>query len=317
MRVFLDPRLFLFTEQEWEEYTFVERMSALLRLLQQCERIEKQAGLLFRVVRFRLPEALQSYIHEMNPMVNRPEQRTQYRTQYLREILPSLMKRFDICPDARCEQQTINRLTVAQAASDMDICENFAAELRLCAECGDSRPTVLIYDEDAKSLIARSGFFAHEHKSKQIDVLSIIDPTEFLDLDTLAGRDRRIALAIEILRANYSSTIPQLSSRSISNLNFSQDFWMQFTRTDFRSAYDLYLNRILFVLLQIATNIDIDASLHCMTSQTINYKGVNLQKWNAHVFKMGPSDQDRRCSRIYYANTSEGILIQTFEPDAH
>lgn len=317
MRAYLDPTLYAFTVEEWRDYAFVSRLDDLLASLQKFSEWEKLVDLLYKIFRFRGSEESLNAVYNLNPVLNDPERPLFYVQQFQNSILPEILRRTDYCPSESCLQECVGSCTppsVAEAASDR--IKAFASDLAVCAGCGDQSIACLLTHGNAEGGLADNDFFSLEIDLPD-DALAVASPVDVFPWNSSEHSDERLSLALEARIAQLRIIDPTWSSFSLSPLVVATEFWTRLRREDFGAAERLYKERIVDVLVQIAANRDVDLHQHRMVSEHYVVAGARRGKWNGYVFQSGPTAEDRRCSRIYFARLPQGAYIAEYEPDAH
>lgn len=332
MATYLDPILYIYDNDEWESYGFVDQFEALISALLHFDKIELENDAVLRLFRFRSSERLELAMYERNPNANQPQIQEFYRRQFMCSILPALIRRIDPCPSAKCGRGS----TDLKASPPPPVCDQrevsqfFHDMLRICSTCSHDGPRKLILHEGYRSLDAGSAFFNTEislpsratvnsdpSAAKKI-YITAADPVALFpgsaDLSTAVAKLRFcVECNYEILKSSDS----QWGIYNLGELSAADSFWIAINRADFKGFDAHYVARILYAITQIVCGRDITISAHRMEGSIVNYCDTKHTLWNAYVFKMGANAQDRRCSRIYYIRTSSGAVLWDFEPDAH
>ncbi len=258
-------------------------------------------------------------IFNHNPFINDPPIPAYYVRQFRQKILPELLKRFVYCPQSRClgaAEQT--RSKPAAAVPGDEIVEPFVSGLELCCGCSDPRQTCLITHSERLGIDPANDFFdltIEAGGGKELSAISAIGV--FPNPKDAERRQSQIMIALELEKRRLLNTDPEWSRYPIRDLSISGSFWTALQNADWGELEERYKSQITSALLQIACGRSTSSNLHRMVGQTVTIGTTLHPKWNAYVFQSGASDQDRRCSRIYYASVGSEVHIVEYDPDAH
>lgn len=318
MRNYINPSVYAYTDSEWREFEFVDRMLGLVEFLDRCLDVEKPHDKQYDLIRFRASDDLLAEIHLMNPFITDGAAAPHYQQQYRSAILPGLMRRLRYCPDDGCQGYAINSRAgvVVEFPPPTRLSNTFIAECALCSICAHPDPTCLITHEDADAFQSQGSFFDHV-VDVSTEALGLIDPLGAFPWQADENEEALFGLAI---RANYERLKiidPTWAQQAPLNVVIAPSFWRTLRSSNFGDLELHYKRRIIYSLTQILYARSIDINDHRMGGQVVSYENSNLRKWNAYVFQMGAGPQDRRCSRIYYAKRQGVIILSEYEPDAH
>ena len=317
MKNYLDPRVYCYTDGEWESEAFVDRFSDFLSLIQEAEKEEKKVGS-EKLLHFRLESDAVEQIYSSNPFLAQPCAKPFYQQQFNNLFLPAILRRIDTCSTASCESHPQNAKTlpclIMPAIKPSQV---FLDQLSLCAICGDNEERCLIHHSGAPSINLPSDFFHKVVDLSSKGLLNILDAWTLFPQYPKRHREEYLRLAVAVERAQREEDDPTWKATKLSNISVTENFWPSFDKADFLGLDENYIRQIIYTLLQISTGKDETVCEHRMIGQSVGKNHEKYNKWNAYVFKMGASDQDKRCSRIYFAKTSSGILLDEYEPDAH
>jgi hypothetical protein len=308
----------LFDREEWEDRSFEPRLLAILELLTAAKDFEKEHQIDMPLLQFRANARETELVYGYNPFQNDPPIPEYYVRQFLSEILPGLIRRFTYCPKAQCEIGTQARVSPNPSVEDDQLADSFAAGLALCAVCGDERETCLLTHPDRQSFDTGSGFFDHIIEISASAALSTLEtPVVFPDPGDEATRSLHLMAALRIRKAELSRSDPNWNAFPLRPIRYSDAFWNEIRNADWMGNEIRYQRQLIDSLLQVSAGRSTSSNLHRMTGQTITIDGQSKAKWNAYVFQSGATALDRRCSRIYYANTETGVYVNEFNIDAH
>ena len=334
MKCFIDPQLYIYTDDDWVNYSFVDRLQSLINALEDFEKIEKGIGNLYKTFRFLVSDVLQERIYSHNPFVNEPNINSFYPRQFKTRVLPELLRRLDADLDLdglNTDLCTTGTGTIPDVQEPSDeIKQDFRASVSLFETIYGGSERLLVYSEGHRSLQECKTFFNPEvhlptselrerdPTSAENQHLKATDPVRLLwdaTQSTLASARLRCAIVCKYL--HLKQTDPEWERFRVGPVDATEEFWRTIRDTDFHRRPRLYIERILYAVTQISCARDVTINAHRMEGQRVSYKGVNSVFWNAYVFKMGATDTDKRCSRIYYIRTSSGAVLMKFDPDAH
>lgn len=312
----LDPAVYLYSASEWEQRDFIPRLEDFTEFLIKIEEFEDLIDRGDRLVRFQSnPESIDN-IYLENPFVNSPSIPNYYQMQFSAAILPRLLRRLDVCGEAACDlKNEVDELPLPAANA---IAEQFVAGLAPCALCHNGPHRSLYFHPGKCSVVDERGFFSTRAR---------VDTNEYLrDLD-LAGlfplngghalKSRQLVAVTNGLFELKKLTELAWRRQRLGSIKFHDDFWPSIERADYGENPKHYHARILSSILQAACGYDENIVDHRMETRVVRYENQNHGVWNAYVFRSGPSDRDRRCSRLYYAKIDGGVLLHRYEPDAH
>lgn len=314
-RVYIDTHLYLFSDDEWEGNLFVDKLSALTDLLLAVGSLDDRLAGALPPIMFEATDNLQELVFSTNPFINYPD-RSFYHAQYNRSVLPEILRRFQSCPKADCSQGPCPAALVIARSVDDPRDPPFADHVNLCLECSSKLPMRLIRYAADTAIDGQDEAFDRIIRLPDESPLRILTAGSLLPLEK-GHRDRGLLnLAVEAFLAEESAH-EKAWALPIRALRPTDNFWRSLHAADFGDSADLYAWRILRSLAQLAIGVDFDINAHGMTSKTFSLDGSSIGMWNAYVFRSGASDQDRRCSRIYYGYQDNSIVLHEYEPDAH
>lgn len=317
MRAYLDPKSYIYTEEEWDNFSFAGKLDELLSALDRMTELEKRWGSLWSLFKFRVDEGHLAEVYESVPFLEGADCGAYYKQQFRRAILPDLLRRFEYCPRS-CEGLRDDPLQLPAPANDNDdVAARFIRSLEVCAICSDTRGTCIFRTAAAYSTVPGSSFFQVELLLGDSDPLRCLTAADLLPLEGKPGDDDKLKLALTVELSKLAAQDPAWQNLAVGDLSVAEEFWASLRHADFRGADAQYKERIVYTILQLVTGRDVTANEHAMNGQVVHVAGVNQQKWNAYVFQMGASDQDRRCSRIYYTKSGAGIRLYEYEGNAH
>lgn len=314
MKLFLDPRLYVYGEEEWENRSFEPRFEALISMFTDVDEIENNLNL--PIFRFKASDKLYDLIFGNLPYTS--AENGYYHIQYVNIIYKNLMRRFDFCPCSGGQTNRKGRLPNSVAPED-HIVTAFIESLRECVDRGclyDS--SYVFYFGERGSCVAKDDTFGRFVDIGSQSVLSALDPVEFFPTAGNSNKEELLNFSLKIMHNKLKERDPRWTEFELRRVVLTDRFWNSFYSYKYGAdVLRLYIERILYSIVQVASNIDIDIEKHDMSPQSISYEGVNRHKWNAYVFKMRASSNDQRCSRIYYSHVGEIILADEFDGDAH
>ena len=316
MRGYLDPRLYLYSEQEWKSQSFIPRLDALIKLIQDIEELEADGGIpADQGMRFMSCDRLTDQLFTSNPFKNDPT-RPFYFQQFSSTILPYILRKSRSCATEAC--LPIGAIQVVATPTDPSDQRDtaFATQLDQCVSCSRGDQKTLIRFTADECLTNASSIFERVVSLPTEGALSGYDAANLLPLTDGEGASDLLNFAVSAYAATESAGNPTWSKK-LTKLVPTDSFWRSLSRADFRGCEETYRRRICRTLSQIALGIDLDIHAHGMTNKTFLYLGRKIGMWNAYVFQMGCTDQDRRCSRIYYGYSHGTVVLHEYEPDAH
>jgi len=304
-----------YTPSDWESRAFLERFDALIGFLNDIDRLEGYFPQRHLIFRFRSSMSMLELAYTSNPFLNEPRIERHYSNLFLGKILPTLQSKFDICPEALCRAERAKEPPACFSMA-LPLGDSWREFLGSCRNCSRTQSATVFYIEGVSVTDRSDGFFDvyNDVRSKRLD--GVFVPLKikrlFVD-DCVANLPGLLRLKYEYL-AECDSTWLRYP---LAELHILPSFIASLNSGRFWDESEVYFDRLLFTLVQIACNRDVTAQFHRMKSQTIVYNGNQLNKWNAYVFKMGLGRGDARCSRVYYCQTSEGPAVSEYDPDAH
>ena len=312
----LDPVSYTYNQQEWESRQFVDRLEDLTTFLIKVEEFEELVERSDRLIRFQAAAEALENIYEENPFINSPVIPNYYQMQFGSAILPRLLRRFDVCGERACDlKDEIDILPLGIADA---IAERFVASLAPCAMCRKSSTRFLYRHRDKCSISDARGFFSGEVDIGTDEYLSHVDFAELFPREgARSSKSRLLSEAVAGLFKLKIATDMAWRGKRLGNIHFHDEFWPSVERSDFGDCAREYGERIISSILQAACGYDVNIFDHRMEAWSVRHSNQNHGVWNAYVFRSGPSDRDRRCSRLYYAKIDGGILLYRYEPDAH
>jgi hypothetical protein len=313
-RTYIDPKLYIYTDEEWFANEFVDDFEQLLNSVVSFKGLDAALGGATGAFDVRLCDDLMGMVYSKNPSVNFPP-KSFYFKQFTQAILPEILRRASICPDQTCVRT--NQVGLAAVANDpadpRDVA--FAAHVDVCRSCIKDTPMYLLRGRGS-SLANEAVVFSRIVRAGSNSAPVLVDPVYIAPFDDAENRQEKLNVAVKCFAAIESMSDDQWSGTP-NNLIATEQFWRSLDHADFRHLGAKYKSRILRSITQIALSIDIDINAHGMTSQTFTYNNRSLNIWNAYVFQSGADDQDRRCSRIYYGSVQGSIVLNEYDPDAH
>lgn len=309
----------MYEAPDWTNNSYVDRLAALVNCLREMSEFERAHDSIGKIFQFHAAHALKGKVWEYNPFKNDPPATPFFRNMYFSSIYPELMRRLCSCPaDNMCNLLRDESLELlATGAAEFD--RIFQDELSVCSVCGNNQPRLLIYASSRTSVSPESSFFSHAiNLVDAYDITDAVSHSELWpDMNNRPKRAQQLRAALEKLHREKGKHDASWRDRAISEVRCADSFWLDLYAADFAQYEHEYRERILYTILQIATRRDIDIEEHEMIHEDIWLGGERFRKWNAYVFQMGPSADDRRCSRIYYAKSDDVIYLCEFCPDAH
>ena len=319
MITYLDPCVYCYDNDEWQNELFVDRFLHLLELFSDLNDEEKLLGH-NRILNFRVSDDFEEQIYTSNPFLSNGSPKPFYQNQFQNIILPEILKRSITCPIDFCEQAcVINKSPPAISSERIDKAASraFVNHLSLCAKCGANAPAQLIYFNNSISIEDPSGYFEFISNLATDNLSHIIQIPTILPFSSKINQLNYLKLSLRCGHFQKMRSDPSWRGTNLSNVQVTENFWKSITQANFQGLEKEYHQRIFYTILQVACGKDETASEHRMVSQFIGTGHNKKNKWNAYVFKMGATDQDKRCSRLYFAKTVDGILLDAFEPNAH
>lgn len=316
MRLYLDPHAYCYEPDEWVSEAFARRFADLLDLMVAFKATEERVGG-DHLFRFRWSTELAAGLYETYPFLTKPP-KPFYQQQYQNTIFPELVRRMIECPDESCLGKTgTARPVPAGGPGTGALGAEFIRLLGQCAICSRTEAPCLVYHPDRCGVARPSAFFDREIALDHDEHLRLLDAGALFPIDPCERAAARLDLAVDVELAERQASDPTWADRQRARIATTELFWRSLHSADFQGRKALYATRLVYVILQIATGRDETISDHRMVNQTIRHEGRRHGRWNAHVFQSGANDQDRRCSRVYYAKTADGVLLDEFQPDAH
>lgn len=310
----MDPSFFLFSDAEWVDMSFVDRFANVVDFLQRVRERESQTSLIGQSLKLHMSEDIIEHLHSSNPALNNPP-RPHYFNQYKSIVLPELLRRANVCTGDSCLPIGASLIqaipTDNQSLTDL----LFADHLNTCLSCS----------RKDKKCVLRSARCSIENDnqvfeiSADLDTASIdalIDPIEVLPIGDEGNRLARLEQAVASFVAISGLSDAQWRGRKIAKLEIGDEFWATYRQAEFH-LNRVYAKRLCSVLSQVATGLNIDTNAHGMAPEKFTHNNKAIGKWNAYIFKMGPSAQDQRCSRLYYGFSGGSLVLYRYEPDAH
>ncbi|WP_158014052.1 hypothetical protein [Sphingomonas sanxanigenens] len=294
--------------------SFVDRFADVVDFMLRVRERESQISLIGHSLRLHMSEDILEHIHTSNPSLNKPP-RPHYFNQYKSIVLPELMRRATICSDESCPPIDTS---VAQAipTDDQSLTDLlFADHLNMCLSCSKNDSKCVL--RGARCSIANDNHvFEFSAYLNDASIDALIDPIEVLPVGDEDNRLARLEQAIASFVAVSGLSDAQWRGRTIAKVEIGDEFWATYRQAQFH-LNRVYAKRLCSVLSQVATGLNIDTNAHGMTPEKFTHGGKAIGKWNAYIFKMGPSAQDQRCSRLYYGFSGGSLVLYRYEPDAH
>lgn len=314
MRPYLDPGLFLFSDEEWLNMTFVDRFADVVDFFQRLREREGQASLIGQSVKLHISEDVLEYLYSSNPALNDPP-RPHYFNQYKSVILPELLRRAIVCADESCLPAGTSTVQAVPFDNENLTDLLFADHLNMCLACArDDNKCVL--RNDRCSIANDNEVFEVSASLASVSLDILIDPMEVLPTGNEDNRLERLEQAVASFVATSAISDAQWRGKTIARLEIGDEFWATYRQAQFH-LNPIYAKRLCAVLSQVATGLNIDISAHGMAPEKFTHNNKAIGKWNAYIFKMGPSVQDQRCSRLYYGFSGGSVVLYRYEPDAH
>ncbi len=309
--IFLDPNVYCYSEREWEGGAALSRLDRLLEIIFEIDesevRIEAEQS-----VKFILPDELLLEAFEMNPTINDPPN-SFYNRLFTNRILPALMRRRET--SELTDETGVNladHLVPADSVANDGI-RSFLGSISLI----QAKSIVYAYHSQRVSLPSSTGFFYDEVPICSVPGCYFVDHHRLFPIEEKSNAERAVAESIRILRERLKKKDSTWARYNTVNVRLHDYFVPSVAKSNFRDQQFEYRERIVYSLLQIATSRSVTTRQHSMKPQKINYNSKSHGKWNAYVFQNGPTDRDTRCSRIYFAKISGGIVLFDYDEDAH
>lgn len=309
--IFLDPNLYIFSEDEWRCGEALDRLDDLLRIMTDIdsseEKLERSGAVLFL-----LPDEIYLSSLEMNPNINTPEN-THYSKIFRSHILPSLMRRRanfvvgDNIDEILCDHVSVLDSVVPNSL------KTFLESTTL----DDTGSFIYVYHPRRISLTLESDAFLEEVCISSVSGRYFVEPSWVFPIEKKRDPVCSIIESVNINRERLLLKDAEWGECHPSGLFLHEDFVQSIADADFRELESEYKNKLIFTFLQVLCARHLTTNEHSMSPQTITYNRKKHLKWNAYVFKMGPDATDTRCSRLYYAKIKGGILFFRYEEDAH
>lgn len=311
MKIFLDPNTFCYSPEEWEGTAAFDRMRRLISFLENLaieeERLEVKAK-----VKIWLNDSIMVAAYGLNPTINTPP-RPFYLRQYTSKLLPALMRR-KFAPE-------MPQPGAIRASDVLQILDCVIEEALICAldevSVTEISNFAFLFDSSRVSLGVAPNVFSAELDIDGENGRCFLDECDLFPLTDKSSPESAIVAAVEVLKSKLASEDPTWDDYSVSRAFLHEAFLPSVRRADWRSSEMIYYPRIIYALLQILTGRNLTINEHSMSPQRIQYAGGSHGKWNAYVFRNGPSEIDTRCSRIYYAKIDGGVLLYEYDGDAH
>ncbi len=319
MTKYLDPKAYIFTDEEWVSELFVHRMASVIQFLISVEELENKLDAAYKIFLFSVCCDLTALQWSCNPFVNSPANEY-YRRMFADRLLPRLLQRLRECPhrDVCLSESGCKSMPPNIVDHTCKISAEFFLHLSQCASCGCAEGRTLFYHGSAVSVDISSDFFSLSYNIEDNNISKALEPEELWpDPKNIKSRSIQIESAIDSCFERYVSSDPTWSGLTRSGMIFSNEFWRDIYRADFNGRDFFYKRRILNCITQVVYSRDVDINEHSMRPMTIVVDGCSHGIWNAHVFKMGPDAGDRRCSRLYYVKTADGFHFFQYNGDAH
>lgn len=311
--IFCDPRCYIFDEQDWDssqtQATFKDLVEFLAAVQSDDMKHCKNRNL---PVNFHCSDELHGLIYAHNPYLNSPPNEF-YRRQYQLNVLPALTRMIDICTQSNDDAQP-PRVLPARVGSTVD--ETFAEFINKCDDFDQDNETIYLNSPNARSISYVDLFTVAINLSEKASI-GLISPSFMLKRAIELSDQRLLNLSIESF--GFRKGREDISWRGASRTQVvpSARFWRSIQQADFRENESAYLTRIVSVLSQLSFGVYEDLNQHPMQTQTFQYNGREINRWNAYVYRSAHFANDRRCSRIYYGSIPGAWVLDNFDPDAH
>ncbi len=309
--IFLDPNLYIFSDDEWVGGEALNRLDDLLRIMTDIasseEQLEHVGG-----VSVIFPDDIYLFSLEMNPNINTPEN-AHYSRIFRSRILPSLMRRranFEVGEDI--DNILCDHVTVADSVVPQPL-QSFLEDTTV----NDAGSFIYAYHSQRISLNLGSGVFLEEICISSTSGRYFVDPTWVFPIEEKGDPASSIMEAVNIRRERLLLNDAEWQGYKPTGLFIHEDFLNSIASADFGALKAEYQDRLIFTFLQVLSARHLTTNEHSMKPQTITYDNKRHGKWNAYVFQMGPNASDTRCSRLYYAKIRGGVLFFRYEEDAH
>lgn len=312
MNIFLDPNTYCYTNEEWVDGSALDRLEHLLEFITDIEDFERQLEVEDQVSSFIIPDDILASSYSMNPLINTPSNDFYFR-QFTTKILPKLMsRRVDFCDDDIVDSDYINDIRLHDCILNDEVLLFLSTTKRHTL-----KKFMYAYDGHRRSLQSGIKIFEDEIAIEHVRGRFVLDPCSMFPLSEKNDPKTVIYAAVCIAKERHSKFDPTWKKFKLSPILLHEYFVPSISQTDFLHFKRQYEERIIFALLQISAARIITTKEHTMKPQKIEYNNGSYGKWNAYVFQNGPNDRDTRCSRIYFAKISGGILLYNYEGDAH
>lgn len=311
MSIFLDPNIYCYSIDEWQQGSALDRMHHLTTFLESLiieeDRLEAK-----NQVELWISDILMSATYEMNPNINTPPNGFYFR-QYVSKLLPTLLRR-----KITLEAPAVGACRVSECLNIHDCVIEEALIFALDEiSTEDATKITYIFDSSRVSLTLGGGIFSAEFEINEVTGRRFLDECDLFPLSSKACPDTAIVAAAEVLKDKLLTDDATWSEHSVSKAILHENFLPSIARADFGNEERIYQRRIVYSLLQILAARNLTINEHSMNPEKIWFDRKWHGKWNAYVFRSGPSDIDSRCSRIYYAKIDGGVLLYEYNGDAH
>lgn len=321
MRKYLDPVYLAVSEEAWQSRRYFEIFQSLNSLLREIEEIERDTDNLHQLVKFKFSQGLLAEIYQNNPFKNQPEVQEHYTKFFKDKIIPELGRRFEYCPGL-CTPQSENSqfCKFTNELVPEDVLNEWNLLLEKCFFCNDPDLLCLVSPPASQTVMVEPDDISITEKMLVAkDVKQLFNVTDFLSQNIVDDslRENRITQAIgicysqSVLRDGWNSDlIPQ-------DYEFNENFWQSLTRGKLLNETRSYQERFIRSMTQIVYDLDIDIRKHKYQGDKIAVGSTKYAKYSADVFKMGQSNIDKRCSRIFYCKVSKKVHFYEYDPDRH
>jgi hypothetical protein len=310
-QVFLDPNTYCYTRDEWAGGAALDRLEALLDLVNEIDTAERHIEAEKRVS-FILPDDLLLRLYNENPYLNDPPNPHYFRI-FTNKILPALQRR----KTAMLEELSGIEILSEHIDTDSCVAEDALNSFLNSISTEEASRITYAYHPHRVSIQLGSGCFEGEVPITDVNGAYFVDYNNLFPIHEKRNPAKALKEAASIFLERLSLGDSTWKSYSMAGIVIHEDFIPSLSKADFRGDADKYQTRIVYAILQILVGRPITTSEHSMKPQTISFGDAKHGKWNAYVFKSGPSPIDTRCSRIYFAKVTGGVLFFRYEEDAH
>lgn len=309
--ILLDPNTYCYTNEEWAGGDALDRLDKLLNFITEIDDSENILDA-HDLVSFLLPDDVLARSFSMNPTANQPPNNF-YHRMFTSQVLPALMRRrknHEFSPP--CGPALSERVYQDDCVADADFM-SFLSEI----DVTEAHSIIYAYHEQRVSLKIPSELFQDDVPINSVHGRFFVCHRNMFPLEEKKNTAASIHEAICVLKEKLGRFDPTWNDFQVASIFLHDDFLPSVAKSNFREFVYDYQERIIFSLLQVATSRSVTTKEHSMKPQKVMFRGQSYGKWNAYVFQNGPSDRDTRCSRLYFAKVSGGVLLFMYDEDAH